>query len=302
MSSGARLFLVCHIYAFIWAFTHITIGLGIYLLASQSWTALIAYSTFLSLAAQVQIPRIRTVSNFFIPALEELFGGCQILHCDLAGGKRNYRPRVYAVHPHAIAANGFGLAMHDCIERGEKVTVAATSWLCTLNPLFKWFVNAIGMSVTSVRASDIQHAMASKQNIAILPGGFEEVMLMQDGADVVYVKHRKGFINLALKHGYDIVPVFLFGESKLLRNRIPLPSLIKKLSARWRFPLVIPRGATWWNFLPSSPPKGLRIVFGSPIATFEEHSVTRVHSDYIKRLRFIYRHYNPYSDTQLIIL
>lgn len=296
------MFLVCHIYALIWSFTHIMMALGIYLIASQSWMGLTVYATFLSLAAQVHIPRIQTISNIFIPALEELFGGCQILRCDLAGGKGAIRPRIYAVHPHGITANGLGLAMHDCILRGEQVTVAVSSWLCIFNPLLKWFLNAIGMSVTSVRASDIRIAMARKQNIAILPGGFEELMLMEDGADVVYVKHRKGFINLAIRHGYDIVPVFLFGESKLFRNRIPLPSIVKQLSARWRFPLVFPRGASCWNFVPYRPPQGLRLVFGSPISTFTDQNVTRIHSEYIKRLRFIYRHYNPYKDTKLIIL
>jgi hypothetical protein len=305
MSQEVRLFLVCHAYAFIWSFTHIMIAIGLFLLYNQAWISLLIYVAFLSMSNQVRFPRIPTIVKYFIPGLTKLVGGCEIIRNDLrrSDGRRvkQIRPRIYAVHPHAIAANGFGLAMYDCARRGESVTVAASSWLCIFNPLFRWFVNSLGIGFTSVRRQDISQCMSASQNIGILPGGFEEVLLMHKNSDFVFIKHRFGFLKLAVEYHYDIVPVFLFGESKLYDNLLYLPWWVRRVLAKLRLPAVIPTGKSCFNFLPRPNPQGLRIVFGEPIHTADTPNISNLHALYISRLQHIHEEHNLHPDTSLVI-
>jgi hypothetical protein len=294
-------FVACHIYAFIWSFSHIMIFLGIYLVFTRQWYLLIVYTVFLSMANQVCLPKIPFVQRFFIPAFRRLCGGCEIIRNDLAARHKN-RPVMYAFHPHAIAANGFGLGLHDCVQRGESVTVAVSSWLCWFNPLFRWFVNSMGLRITSVSKTDLFKAMSRRENVALLPGGFEEVLLMQQRRDVVFVRKRFGFLKSAMKYGYDVVPVFIFGESKLYSNLIPLPTWARRLSAKLRIPLVIPKGSTLQNCLPVEIEHGLRIVFGEPLPASETADLMSFHRMYVSRLQVIHDSYNPYRDTPLLLL
>ena len=209
---------------------------------------------------------------------------------------------MYAVHPHAIAANGFGLAMHDCVSHGERVTVAASSWLCCFNPLFRWFINAIGLRFTSVSRSDFTSALSRSENIALLPGGFEEVLFSEKNKDVVCIQKRFGFLKFAIKYGYDVVPVFIFGESKLYSNLIPLPRWTRWLSATLRIPLVIPKGRSWCSLIPNKPSRGLRIVFGEAMHARDIRGLRELHRMYVAKIQDIYRNFNLYEDTSLVLL
>jgi hypothetical protein len=53
-------------------------------------------------------------------------------------------------------------------------------------------------------------------------GGVSEMFLPDDRVE--RVKLRRGFIRQAIKHGYDIVPMFHFGQSRLFRYRFPSAS------------------------------------------------------------------------------
>lgn len=54
--------------------------------------------------------------------------------------------------------------------------------------------------------------MGSDYNVSIIPGGFEEATLYQRGKHRLYLKKRFGFIKIALQHGYNVHPVYTFGE------------------------------------------------------------------------------------------
>ena len=57
--------------------------------------------------------------------------------------------------------------------------------------------------------------MQKRQNIMLLPGGFEEATVTSDKEYRLYIKSRKGFIKYALQNGYKIHPVFIFNENKI---------------------------------------------------------------------------------------
>ena len=271
----------------------------LFLLLTHRWKSVGILLLFLWLIGLVRFPKSQRAIDFFIPALSQGFGGVTIIRNDLISG---VRPRVYAIHPHAILSNGLGMAMNDCVSRGEHVTVAASSLLYWFNPFFHWFVNSMGCGFSSVTKRDLERIMRCGKSIALVPGGFEELMLTEERKDVVYLRNRKGFVKLCQKFKYDIVPVFAFGESMLYRNRIPLTSFIKRISARMKTALVLPVGESVFNFMPSTLPKGLLVVFGKPISCREGNDLNDLHKKYLENLINLYHTYNPYSSTELKIL
>jgi len=305
MTEDTWLFLVCHIYAFIFGFAHIVIITGLALLWFKKWALLAVYATLLSMSNQITLPKLNSVIRFFVPALGKLFGGVEIIRNDVTVRERQKterpRPILYAVHPHAIAANGLGFAMADCVQRGERVTVAVSTWLWYFNPLFKWFLNAMGLGLTTVTRLDLSKAMARGDHIAILPGGFDESLLMEPHRDVVCIQQRAGFLKYAMRYGYDVVPVFLFGESRLYSNGLIFPEFIRKHAAKARIPLVLPKGRTMFSLLPDRPEKGLRIVFGDPLHAAQYSDLRQLHRSYISAVKGIFEDYNVYPDTSLLV-
>lgn len=81
----------------------------------------------------------------------------------------------------------------------------------------------------------------------------------------MYIKKRVGFVKLALQHGYDVVPVYCFGENKtfwnvqglwklrLWMNSLGLPAIA--VFGSWLFPLM-----------PKRDPLGLAVVVGEPLS------------------------------------
>ena len=66
-------------------------------------------------------------------------------------------------------------------------------------PLIGEFLRVMGS--TAATKETICGAMKHGSNLALLPGGFEEVALYKRGEYAVYLKKRKGFIKYALQHG-----------------------------------------------------------------------------------------------------
>ena len=290
-------FIVFHLSAAIWLTTHFVIFSGLYLLVSQQWCRLFLLGLMLVILGYCRFPKSQRAIDFFMPAFREGFGGVTIIRNDLNSISK---PRLYAIHPHAILANGLGMAMHDCVSRGERITVVASSVLYWLNPIFRLFVNSMGCGISSVVKRDLERVMRSGDSIAIVPGGFEEVMLMEDGRDVVYLKRRIGFIRVCERFKYDIVPVLVFGESLLYRNRIPLTHFLARISAKLKMALVLPVGKCWWNFMPADLPKGMLVVFGQPISSGGDCNI--LHHKYMENLKEMHRRYNPYPSSKLKLI
>jgi len=54
--------------------------------------------------------------------------------------------------------------------------------------------------------------MAVGNNIALIPGGFQEATIFKKGVDRVFLQKRMGFIKYALQYGYRVHPCYVFGE------------------------------------------------------------------------------------------
>ena len=104
----------------------------------------------------------------------------------------------------------------------------------------------------------------------------------------MYIKKRVGFVKLALQHGYNVIPVYTFGENNTYSN----------VQGLWKFrlwlnnlgcPAIIVFGS-WLNpLLPKRHPRGLKVVVGDPlvlpkIPTPTREEVTLWHDKYMASL------------------
>jgi len=122
-------------------------------------------------------------------------------------------------------------------------------------------------------------------NVCVWPGGLDEANSV-DGPDAVHLRTRTGFVRLAVKHGVDVLPVFVFGELDAVRAIQPLPRVVADFcKARLRFSTALFVGR-WGTFVPRRVP--FHMVLGRPCAVTQlgvdeegfEAEVERVHAAY----------------------
>ena len=90
--------------------------------------------------------------------------------------------------------------------------LAASAALRT--PLFRQLLGTIG--VIDASPSSAKRALDNNRTIGISTGGVAEVFETNNKDQVIVLKSRKGIIKLAFKHGADLVPCYLFGNTELL--------------------------------------------------------------------------------------
>eukprot|EP00898_Chlorokybus_atmophyticus_P006764 jgi/Chlat1/7089/Chrsp57S06780 len=146
----------------------------------------------------------------------------------LEGGEDSEcRPRpgsrtMLAFHPHGCLTVGWclngnmGPAFHGS---GIKWLVADALWyMPVIGDMLAWFNSG------QAGRESLLRSMKAGENVALLPGGFEEAALYKHGAHRVYIKRRKGFVKYCMQNGYRIQPipgvlfVGLWGTFMPLRN------------------------------------------------------------------------------------
>lgn len=101
------------------------------------------------------------------------------------------------------------------------------------------------------------------QHLALIPGGFHEATISTASADRVYLTSRTGFVSYALQYGYNLVPVFVFGERKLYWNYQGMWEWRLKMNDIG-VPAVFPSGSSILPILPR-PNNKLKIVVGTQL-------------------------------------
>jgi len=60
------------------------------------------------------------------------------------------------------------------------------------------------LGCSSAGKSNFLKLVTKSKNVALLPGGFEEATIYEKNKHRVYIKHRKGFVKMALTYGYKV--------------------------------------------------------------------------------------------------
>lgn len=209
---------------------------------------------------------------------------------------------LYALHPHGLISQGRLLNM-----------------LHTSSALFPYFhnsyqaVHSFAFHVPILREflllgkcipaheSFLDTFIEQGHNISIFPGGVREIRFcsMKDGhvRDYLYLKHRKGFIRIALKHQMPVVPVlfwedqqtFTYERTPLVKNIEQNIKFITDYSAdlgifqmfRWK------NLRTFWNLVTG---RGeMRYVYvGTPIVFEKGIELNIAHEKYITAMKELY--------------
>uniref|UniRef100_W5KHW9 Acyltransferase n=1 Tax=Astyanax mexicanus TaxID=7994 RepID=W5KHW9_ASTMX len=207
---------------------------------------------------------------------------------------KNY---ILGCHPHGIMSMGafscFSTEAGGFSEAypGVQSTLAILAGLFRL-PIFRDYILLAGMLPVSKESLEYKLSRAGLGNaLVIIIGGAEESLACSPGANTVVMKHRKGFVRLALENGADLVPVYSFGENELFPQvLLSEGSVGRKLQALFKqvmgFAPCIFTGVRWL-LLPNKRP--VTTVVGSPISVPyichpSEEQVDHYHSLYLEAL------------------
>ena len=190
-------------------------------------------------------------------------------------------------HPHGVFSGGFSWngAFHP--QLGSKISWLVAPVLFNL-PIFNDIISWMGYA--SVGKQSMQKRMKSNESVALLPGGFHEVAILKHGVETLYVPF--GFIKMALRYGYTIIPAYTFGETKAYWTK-NLPQWLQRFLVRHKLPAVL-----FWGKFIMLPNNDIDVctVFGTPIKcpNIEEPSredVSKYRKMYIEALKRIGKSY-----------
>jgi len=130
------------------------------------------------------------------------------------------RQYIFACHPHGIHCTP--LSQFHC--KGtpfdkrfpgicdNKLSGLAASIVFKISGVREFF-----LSLNYIDASRpvVTNALETKRSLFICTGSGEESLLTTRGEDILVLSRRRGFIDMALRYGLDIVPIFGVGNSDL---------------------------------------------------------------------------------------
>ncbi|KAL4171523.1 hypothetical protein KRP22_009617 [Phytophthora ramorum] len=199
---------------------------------------------------------------------------------------------LFAFHPHGVLTCGFSFngAYHMGFERSACRWLSAENlfWFPLVRDILNW------MEYSSCAKANMLKFMRKDQNVSIIPGGFEEATLYQRGKHRLYLKKRFGFIKIALQHGYNVHPVYTFGEEYTYHAFPYLQSLRLQLN-RFQIPGTLFFGDATCFYLPRNDVDLITVV-GKPLRfPWIEHptkeDVQKYQAQYVQALKDLFDSY-----------
>jgi 1-acyl-sn-glycerol-3-phosphate acyltransferase len=179
----------------------------------------------------------------------------------------NYHPSIMVAPPHGVFPYGNLLAMlvYPSMVGFHFRGLAASAALRP--PIFKQILR--GMGVIDASRDVARKALESGESLGISTGGVAEVFETNADDECIVLKERIGLIKLAIRTGADLVPCYLFGNTKLLGcwagEGIPQGrNILERISRKIGFALIIIHGRFG---LPIPRRVPVLAVLGKPIPT-----------------------------------
>lgn len=199
---------------------------------------------------------------------------------DFAGALDESMAHIFVMLPHGIYpfATALSLVGKGGAYFGNPLPVVANVLLRV--PVVGQLIQLLG-AVTASKQS-ISRALQAGNNLAMPVGGIAEMFHMGQGQEVALLKRRKGFVKLALQQGVPLVPVYVFGNSMLLRL-VTLPKIVETVSRLLRVSLT-PFTGRWGLPIPFRLP--LLYAVGAPLMVTKIPNPTPAQVDELHR-RFV---------------
>jgi 1-acyl-sn-glycerol-3-phosphate acyltransferase len=171
------------------------------------------------------------------------------------------RQYLYACHPHGVYSDYRvlidGMFRHRAV---SPKTLAAT--ILFRLPLIREV--SLWTGCVDARRQVAEATLHRGDSVLVLPGGEAEQIRTKFGREIVYLKHRKGFIKLAMRKGVPVVPMYVFGVSDYYYTSDVLLGPRMWLTKNLQICIPFAAGLAWSPFCPL--PQKTTVVFGEPLS------------------------------------
>lgn len=214
---------------------------------------------------------------------------------------------IFGLHPHGITSSSS--VLNFCYSKssfyqqfpGLNISVATLDGQF-LFPFHRDLLMALGLCSNSKES--LSNALSRNESLGIVVGGAPEALSTSKDVVRLYLKNRKGFIKLALKHGAHLVPVYQFGENEIFKQKeFSEDSIFRKFQRKvcdylqFSPPVFHGRGVFnyTFGFIPFRKP--INCVVGQPIIVEKEENPSKeqiesLHKQYVDSLISLFKEHN----------
>lgn len=164
-----------------------------------------------------------------------------------------------------------------------------------------------------------KHMAKGVDDLGLVVGGEQEALLTRNGEETIVLEGRTGFVNLACKHGYHLVPTYAFGQNELYTVNQTLFAGLRAAMQR-RFKVSIP---IFWGAYGTNMPHPVKITLaiGNPIKVPkppppstdknapkwepDPELVARLHAEYVAEVKALFERHKAaagYADRELKVV
>jgi len=215
--------------------------------------------------------------SFLIGDVIKYFSGQVIKTADIDPTKQY----IFGYHPHGIlpiASMWSSTAWKEVVGSHECTTLISSHLFRV--PIARDFLAAVGAREVSRVAFNT--ALNQGKSVILVPGGVKEMRYSDSQTEeiAICVSH-KGFARMAIQHGVDLVPMFSFGETKLLDFAYP-----KLQKIFWKiFGIPFPLFTGRWG-LPIPRQQEITVLLGEPIAISKKEEPSQAEVDELCNIYF----------------
>ncbi len=206
---------------------------------------------------------------------------------------------LYAVIPHGTFPFGVGVLSLGPLNRiFNKVRPVVASAVLRF-PGFGQLISSIGG--IDARPREVSKAIQEGSSVSICPGGIAEMFwgYPKEGClpreEYAFLRSRKGFIRMAMKHGVPVVPVYCFGNTHAM-HKAKTPWILEALSRLLKTSLILTWGR-WGLPIPYRVP--LLYAVGKPLRLLQADNPTpaqveAAHAQFLEALSDLFDRYKCY--------